>query len=111
MESIYSSSTHHTRIDGTIRPYRYFNNHDDKSKDGNPWVGVAHGRGARRRGFGGQATFIGWKRSVFKTHTGVPYKEFCPSSPILETVPYDRLYQLNYYTDRELQLVAINYPV
>jgi hypothetical protein len=30
MVSIYSSSTHHTRVDGTIQPYRYFNNHDDK---------------------------------------------------------------------------------
>jgi hypothetical protein len=30
MESIYSSSTHFTRVDGTIRPYRYFSNHDDK---------------------------------------------------------------------------------
>jgi hypothetical protein len=30
MESIYSSSTHFTRVDGTLRPYRYFSNHDDK---------------------------------------------------------------------------------
>ncbi len=30
MESIYSSSTHFTRVDGTIRLYRYFSNHDDK---------------------------------------------------------------------------------
>ena len=31
---------------------------------------------------------------------------------ILETVPYDRVYQLNYYRlHRELQLAAINYPV
>jgi hypothetical protein len=30
MESIYSSSTHFTRVDGTIRPYRYFSNLDDK---------------------------------------------------------------------------------
>ena len=82
------------------------------TKDGNPYGWLAHGRCARGRGFDGQATFIGWKRSVFKTHTGVPYKEFCPSSPILETVPYDRVYQLNYYRlHRELQLAAINYPV
>ena len=31
MESIYSSSTHFTRVDGTLRPYRYFSNHDDKA--------------------------------------------------------------------------------
>ena len=30
MESIYSSLLELTRVDGTIRPYRYFSNHDDK---------------------------------------------------------------------------------
>ena len=30
MESIYSPLLELTRVDGTIRPYRYFNNHDDK---------------------------------------------------------------------------------
>jgi hypothetical protein len=30
LKGIIIISTHHTRVDGTIRPYRYFNNHDDK---------------------------------------------------------------------------------
>ena len=30
MESIYSSLLEFTRVDGTIRPFRYFSNHDDK---------------------------------------------------------------------------------
>ncbi len=30
MESHLLISTHFTRVDGTIRPYRYFSNHDDK---------------------------------------------------------------------------------
>ena len=46
------------------------------TKDGNPYGWLSLGRGARGRGFGGQATFIGWKRSVFKTSTGVPYKVY-----------------------------------
>jgi hypothetical protein len=30
MQSHLLISTHFTRVDGTIRPYRYFSNHDDK---------------------------------------------------------------------------------
>ncbi len=47
-----------------------------ETKDGNPYGWLALGRGARGRGFGGQATFIGWKKSVFKTSTGVPYRVY-----------------------------------
>ena len=35
------------------------------TKDGNPCGWLTLGRGARGRGFGGQVTFIGWKRKVY----------------------------------------------
>ena len=47
-----------------------------------------------------------------KVQLRIREQSFRPISPILETVPYDRVYQLNYYRlHRELQLAAINYPV
>ena len=35
------------------------------TKDGNPYGWLVLGRGARGRGFGGQATFFVWKRKMY----------------------------------------------
>ena len=61
---------------------------DGLTKDGNPYGWLALGRGARGRGFGGQATFIGWKRSVFKTHARVPYKVYNSVPVVLYLKPF-----------------------
>jgi len=58
------------------------------TKDGNPYGWLALGRGARGRGFGGQVTFIGWKRSVFKTSTGVPYNVYNSVPVVLYLKPF-----------------------
>jgi len=66
------------------------------TEDGNPYGWLALGRGARGRGFGGQATFIGWKRSVFngwkrsvfKTHVRVPYKVYNSVPVVLYLKPF-----------------------
>ena len=58
------------------------------TKDGNPYGWLALGRGTRGRGFGGQATFIGWKRNVLVTHTGVPYKVYNSVPVVLYLKPF-----------------------
>ena len=58
------------------------------TKDGNPCGWSALGHGARGRGFVGQATFIGWKRNVLITNTGVPYKVYNSVPVVLYLKPF-----------------------
>jgi hypothetical protein len=58
------------------------------TKDGNPYGWLELGRGSRGRGFGGQATFIGWKLNVLRTHTRLPYKVYNSVPVVLYLKPF-----------------------